>query len=103
VSKLAELDRFNQAFSGFLLSRGCSEEFLQANEEYRDQNQRQNELYEHLKAYLPAENKDKKPHDILRDCIDNNTFIVSLGVQSGYRQGFAEGIKVILTALMLEH
>lgn len=87
----------------FSMSNQQIQKITEANEEYRDQNRQQNELYEHLKAYLPAENKDKKPHDILRECIDNNIFIVSLGVQSGYRQGFSEGIKLILSALMLDN
>jgi hypothetical protein len=102
VQELSELDNFTQAFNGFLYSRGCSDEFLQANREYMDKTRFQNELYEKLKAYLPEETENKTPYDILRACNDNNNYLVSLGVQSGYRQGFAEGIKLIISTLMLD-
>jgi hypothetical protein len=97
----SELDRFEEAFDAFILDRACNEEVLNENHDYIAHNRQQIEFFKTLKTFLPEETENEVPHKILRECDDNTNFLVSCGVQCGYKQGFSEGIKFVIRSLTL--
>lgn len=98
---MSKFDKFNEAFLNFLDQRSTHEEFIGANEEFQDNKRELEDLYKQLKAFLP---KGSKEADGLMTKLDNHTYhVITKGVDAGYRQGFSEGIKLILTAIMLDH
>lgn len=90
------------AFSQFLLNRSHTEEFLQKNPEYIESETEINNIFEDLKSYLPAEKVNETPHKLLRDCSDLKDTIVSIGIECAYRQGFSEGIRMLIYSLMVK-
>jgi hypothetical protein len=98
---MSDISNFDESFDDFIFGRACSEVVLNDTPEYIEHNKHQNDLYEQLKEFLPKEKRNELPHKILRKCSDNNNFLVSLGVQCGYKQGFTEGVMFIIKSISM--